>query len=334
LRTLVRLLGGPAAIAEANRVDARLNRLNGKTIKTFIRNITTHENAGGGAGPKSNGLSGLVNSGGFARGGYTGAGPKYKPAGVVHADEYVFSKEATRGNVGFLDSLHRGLRGYASGGSVSAVSGGTGTPSVTVTFPAPAVYAAAVKAADDIAAAAVKTTATARDLRAVHLDDLHQQQQIRDLQKSLNEHNKKTVGKGKSRHTVKGKYTLTGLDRTTAKAELADAKATLVEMRKQSDVAKALADAQAEARQAQQEARKDATSNITGGIDILSRSAGGAAAYVDRIAVDVAKFSNVLARLRGAGVSPILLQQMVDRANSGDFRSATRFGQALLDQPA
>jgi hypothetical protein len=104
------------------------------------------------------------------------------------------------------------------------------------------VYAAAVQAADDIAAAAVKTTATAKDLRAVHLDDLHQQQQIRDLQKSLNEHNKKSVGKGKQPPHGQGQvHARTGLDRDTAKAELADAKATLVEMRKQSDVAKQLA---------------------------------------------------------------------------------------------
>jgi TP901 family phage tail tape measure protein len=235
---------------------------------------------------------------------------------------------------------HRGLlkaisaNRLADGGTTGFVSGGNGTPSVTVTFPAPAVYAAAVKAADDIAAAAVKTTATAKDLRAVHLDDLHQQQQIRDLTKSLNEHNKKTVGKGKSRHTVKGKFTLTGLDRTTAKAELADAKATLVEMRKQSDLAKQLADARAEARQALQDARKDATDSITGGLDLFSHSAGGAAAYVDRYTVDVAKFGNVLAKLRGTNASPMLLQKMVELANQGDFRSATRFGQALLDQPA
>jgi hypothetical protein len=263
--------------------------------------------------------------------------------GLGYADRHPYlladGEEIVSNSHGQADR-HRGLlkainaNRLAGGGTTGFVSGGKGTPSVTVTFPAPAVYAAAVKAADDIAAAAVKTTATAKDLRAVHLDDLHQQQQIRDLTKSLNERNKKTVGKGKSRHTVKGKYTLGGLDRDTAKAELADAKATLVEMRKQSDVAKQLADARAEARQALQDARKDATDSITGGLDLFSHSAGGAAAYVDRYTVDVAKFGNVLAKLRGTNASPMLLQKMVELANQGDFRSATRFGQALLDQPA
>lgn len=63
----------------------------------------------------------------FARGGWTGPGSKYQPAGVVHADEFVFSKEATHGNVAKLDALHRQLRGYANGGLVQSnpiVSGG------------------------------------------------------------------------------------------------------------------------------------------------------------------------------------------------------------------
>jgi hypothetical protein len=35
-------------------------------------------------------------AGKFAGGGYTGAGGKYEPAGVVHRGEFVFTKEATR----------------------------------------------------------------------------------------------------------------------------------------------------------------------------------------------------------------------------------------------
>ncbi|MFY1852374.1 phage tail length tape measure family protein [Achromobacter xylosoxidans] len=53
----------------------------------------------------------------FAEGGYTGAGGKYDPAGVVHAGEYVIPADATRRlGVGFLDRL----RGYADGGYVGA----------------------------------------------------------------------------------------------------------------------------------------------------------------------------------------------------------------------
>src|SRR5690606_8376059 len=61
---------------------------------------------------------------GFAEGGYTGPGAKYQPAGIVHADEFVVSKEARRKfesrNPGALDYLNRtgALPGYAGGGRV------------------------------------------------------------------------------------------------------------------------------------------------------------------------------------------------------------------------
>lgn len=68
---------------------------------------------------------------GFATGGYTGAGSKYTPAGVVHADEYVLRKEAQnkisrtygRSTLDFMNRTGRipGL-GYAKGGKVK---GGT-----------------------------------------------------------------------------------------------------------------------------------------------------------------------------------------------------------------
>ncbi len=59
---------------------------------------------------------------GFAKGGWTGPGPKMKPAGVVHADEYVINKASRRrieqDSPGLLDALN----GYATGGLV----GGSG----------------------------------------------------------------------------------------------------------------------------------------------------------------------------------------------------------------
>ncbi len=57
---------------------------------------------------------------GFADGGFTGAGGKYEPAGVVHKGEYVFSKETVqRLGADNLDRLHQSARkGYASGGLV------------------------------------------------------------------------------------------------------------------------------------------------------------------------------------------------------------------------
>lgn len=58
----------------------------------------------------------------FADGGYTGAGSKYQPAGIVHAGEYVVTAENTKKlGVDFLDRLNS--RGYANGGYVGAIMG-------------------------------------------------------------------------------------------------------------------------------------------------------------------------------------------------------------------
>lgn len=56
----------------------------------------------------------------FSSGGYTGAGGKYEPKGVVHGGEYVFSKESVnRIGLGNLDRLHKG---FATGGFVGNAS--------------------------------------------------------------------------------------------------------------------------------------------------------------------------------------------------------------------
>lgn len=58
---------------------------------------------------------------GFSEGGWTGPGSKYQPAGVVHADEFVFSKQAVRRiGVANLDAMHKGAMrgGYSEGGYV------------------------------------------------------------------------------------------------------------------------------------------------------------------------------------------------------------------------
>jgi hypothetical protein len=309
---------GPAAAAVRTLVSA-IAALHDKTVSVRVQRYSNN-NGIGSAGQVTGGADGMTV-------------PK---SGRAYADRYhvmvADGEEIITNRHGEADRFRADraagrIPRYANGGTIGAVSGGTGTAAVTVTFPAPAVYAAAVKAADQIAEAAVRTTATAKDLRAVHLDDLHQQQQIRDLNKSLNEHNKKTVGKGKHRHTVQAGFTLQGLDRTTAKAELADARATLREMRK-------LTDAQRQALDAQRQARTDAQNTTTGNLDLTSRGPAGAANYVTRMTADVAKFGNVVARLRSVKASPTLLQKLADLAQSGDFRGAARFGQALLDQPA
>lgn len=55
----------------------------------------------------------------YDSGGYTGPGGKYEPAGIVHKDEFVFTKEATAAiGVGNLYAMMHNARGYASGGLV------------------------------------------------------------------------------------------------------------------------------------------------------------------------------------------------------------------------
>ncbi|MVA22557.1 tape measure protein [Agrobacterium vitis] len=65
-------------------------------------------------------LTGLAKAIGFADGGYTGAGGKYEPAGVVHKGEYVFDADAVRkaGGPAGLDAMRKRLKGYSSGGYV------------------------------------------------------------------------------------------------------------------------------------------------------------------------------------------------------------------------
>lgn len=74
----------------------------------------------GGIGIPSGGfIPGLTGPKLFAAGGFTGAGGRMQPAGVVHAGEYVMDARSTkRLGVGFLD----GLRGYANGGYVTPAS--------------------------------------------------------------------------------------------------------------------------------------------------------------------------------------------------------------------
>lgn len=61
-------------------------------------------------------------AGAFDKGGYTGAGGKLEPAGVVHRGEYVMDADTVRraGGPAAFDALRRGLKGYADGGYVGA----------------------------------------------------------------------------------------------------------------------------------------------------------------------------------------------------------------------
>ncbi|MEH6413888.1 tape measure protein [Pseudomonas sp. CGJS7] len=80
----------------------------------------------------------------FAGGGFTGIGPKYAPAGVVHRGEFVHRREVVRqpGARSFLERFNRvgmaaidGLRGYAIGGFVSPAPRAPSTPNRPVGEP-------------------------------------------------------------------------------------------------------------------------------------------------------------------------------------------------------
>lgn len=60
---------------------------------------------------------------GYAEGGYTGAGGKYQPAGVVHAGEVVWSQSdiSRAGGVGTVEALRLGFPRYAEGGIVGDI---------------------------------------------------------------------------------------------------------------------------------------------------------------------------------------------------------------------
>lgn len=58
----------------------------------------------------------------FATGGYTGAGGKYEPAGIVHKGEVVFSQRDVRNHGGVAAVERLRLRGYADGGVVGVPS--------------------------------------------------------------------------------------------------------------------------------------------------------------------------------------------------------------------
>jgi len=76
--------------------------------------------ASGGSTP-SGAYTSAANSGVslYDSGGYTGPGGKFEPAGIVHKDEFVFTKEATSAlGVDNLYALMRNAQGYASGGIV------------------------------------------------------------------------------------------------------------------------------------------------------------------------------------------------------------------------
>ena len=96
----------------------QLDAIQDKTVTVTV--VTKAE--GGATGDFSTGATGS-----FAHGGYTGPGGKFKPAGIVHAGEFVARSEVVRqpGALAFLSAFNRvgvdALKGYATGGLVQNV---------------------------------------------------------------------------------------------------------------------------------------------------------------------------------------------------------------------
>jgi hypothetical protein len=80
----------------------------------IARQLLSMPSGGGGL------LAGIGSFFGFDRGGYTGPGPRKKPAGIVHAGEVVFSQDDVRrhGGPAVVEAMRRGVPGYDVGGIV------------------------------------------------------------------------------------------------------------------------------------------------------------------------------------------------------------------------
>lgn len=118
--------------AALNVLDKITDKLLDDVLNAIFK-VNSASSSGGGFWGALGSLFGMGGGGGFtafetaftglpglwANGGYTGAGGKYEPAGVVHRGEYVFSAAATRAlGVTNLDRVHRRAKGYAGGGYV------------------------------------------------------------------------------------------------------------------------------------------------------------------------------------------------------------------------
>ena len=169
--------GAAEAEAEARRVQTALDNIRDRTVT--IRTIRSSV-----AAARDPSFPLATPDEDYATGGHTGAGGKYEPAGTVHRGEFVFSAEATAGNEGRLDRLHRNLRGYDTGGLV----GGTHTTyrssaddAVNDTVRAARDMTAAMKAAAGAAKAETKTRLNELEKRQRALEkDLDQARRVRD----------------------------------------------------------------------------------------------------------------------------------------------------------
>lgn len=106
-----------AIISDIARIAARAaaTQILGFLVQAGAAYFGSSSSSPGASQSISNGGTGL-----YSEGGYTGAGGKYEPAGIVHRGEVVWSQNdvARAGGVGVVEALRKGLAGYANGGPV------------------------------------------------------------------------------------------------------------------------------------------------------------------------------------------------------------------------
>ncbi|MCO5156107.1 MAG: hypothetical protein M9945_05025 [Aquamicrobium sp.] len=134
----------------------------------------------GGGGFVPNTTAGAFFTSGFSSGGYTGPGPKNKPAGIVHAGEVVWSQDDVRkaGGVAAVEAMRKGLAAPAQISApvmpkLSAVGGGGGnvTVSVPIHINAPGADSAALARVEQ------QVTKLQRDLPATVISTVRQMPQ-------------------------------------------------------------------------------------------------------------------------------------------------------------
>lgn len=132
-----------AAEQAITALQNQLANIKDKTVTVTVNTVNANDGA-------------PIPDAGFARGGFTGAGGKFQPAGVVHAGEFVLRQEVVRqaGMRALLEHLNRTgrLPGYASGGMVGArVSSASTTTATPVVLDLGALGRYSTSAAPDVA---------------------------------------------------------------------------------------------------------------------------------------------------------------------------------------
>ena len=115
------------ALGAIANLKAQIAALEDKTVTVTVKTASSG-NAAGAEDYAAYAAAADFRKEGFARGGYTGPGGKWQPAGVVHAGEFVLRQEVVRqrGMLAMLQRLNReglsALPGFASGGLVGGLS--------------------------------------------------------------------------------------------------------------------------------------------------------------------------------------------------------------------